>query len=1148
MTDSVVLGVGAAAGRGARGERKLVTMLFADLAGYTALAETLDPEEVYGFLRPTMAELQAIVESYGGTVPQVQGDGFMAIFGVPVAHEDDAERAVRAALVVRDRVSILNRDRSGIQLPEVHSGVNSGEVMVAPSDEPAGFTVVGDTVNTAARLASLAAAGHILVDQTTRARTRGVIRYGPRRLRTAKGKAEPLVTFEALALAQRATPTRGRTFVDRYEVLAVLGEELEQTERDGRGRVLVVTGEPGIGKSRLARELGHSLPPERFLVGRCVPFGARPLLSAMAEAVAAAVGLAPGRSPSTARRAIDKAARRIGAGERPAALAADLRALVGLDGEVPRSDRDAARVARLVLEDLARAGPVVIVLDDLQWADRALVELLVDAHRNPWPAPVLILGLSRMRVPGLPATALPGLDADSMRALAEILLGGGGSTEAAGVPLARANGNALFLEEMLEMLVGSGALRQQDGSWQVVDRGIAGDVPQTIRLLIAARLDTLPAEQKELLQDASVCGTTTWDALLGQVSDVADRRAVLRALVARGLLHRHPTSSIPDTDEYEWKHALIRDVAYGSLPKAVRAERHAQIASWFRATARAGDEPVASIASHYELAWELSVSKTGPAPDPEVVRLAAEYLTRWAEQTFVWQARAAEPLFRRAVRAIEAAGADADVGVAARASLGLAEALIEMGQHAEAIAQGTRARQLAERARDGDLMARALLALGRSESDGGRLDQARSLLEGARQRFEVVGDLRGQGWAVHRLSETWALTDMDRELDDLRTAYRLFADAGDRFGRAVVANDLAYILSIDGGPEFHQWYEEARRLVEGDGDLRSRASLMRTWGHYCYSAGRFTEAIEAAQACRPVSAEAGDRYTESDALLIRALASAHAGDPAVATSLAREAGAIGNGLESVRIPALARLAVARAEIRSGRPAAGARAFRQAREAIREHAIDVMHGDLAETAAMLVLDRGQWDRVEPAATALGAALEVLPMRLWTPVPDLVRGRGLLGAGRPAEALMAFDQAVAAAQDADAGGTLALALAYATQAALLSGRRVDQVPSHESPVTDAEVAAVVAETAGVAALVREDPRSAVVALDAAVDRWERFGSTSWLARSLSLRASAQRAIGDRARAAASTGRATATMDAVGMPLRSRGSVELPLGERG
>jgi class 3 adenylate cyclase/tetratricopeptide (TPR) repeat protein len=1119
-------------------------MLFADLAGYTALAETLDPEEVYGFLRPTMAELQTIVEFYGGTVPQMLGDGFMAIFGVPVAHEDDAERAVRAALEVRDRVRVLNRKRSGIQVPEIHAGVNSGEVMVAPSDETAGFTVIGDTVNVAARLSGLAAGGHILVGEATRNRTSEAIRYGPRRLRKAKGKAEALVTFEALAVAERAPPAPGRAFVDRYDMLAMLGRELHQTELDGRGRVLMVTGEPGIGKSRLALELGSSLPADRFLLGRCPPFGARPLLSALAEAVGAALGLAPGTSVSMARAAIDTAARRIGRGQHPAALAADLRALLAIDDDVPRSDRDAARAARLVLEDRARAGPVVVVLDDLQWADRALVELLADAYRNPWPAPVLILGLSRARVPGLPSTPLPGLDDGSMRVLAEILLGSDGSTEAAGVPVSRANGNALFLEEMVEMLVESGAIRAHGGSWRIVDPSVTSDVPQTIRLLIAARLDALPPEQKELLQDASVCGTVTWDALLAVVSDVADRRGALRALVSRGLLRRNQPSTVPDTEEYEWKHALIRDVAYGALPKALRAARHTQIAEWLRSTARAGREPVAAIAYHYELAWELALSKTDPVPDTMGGRLAAEYLTRWAEQTFVRQARAAEPLFRRALRVTDAAGSAADVETAARASLGLAEALIEMGSHPEAIDRAMQARRLADRAGDGNLGARALLALGRAENDAGRLRRARSLLEAARQRFEAVGDLRGQGWALHRLSETWEWADLAREVNDLRGAYAIFARARDRFGRAVVANDLAYILSVEGDAQFHRWYQQARRLVEGEGDLRSRASLLRTWAHYCYSAGRFTEAIEGAEACRPVAAEAGDRYTESDALVFGALAGARAGDPAIAVSLAREAGLIGNGLGSVRIPALARLAIARAEVRRGRPVAATRALRQARAAIDQHGVRVMHGDLTETEAMVALDRGQWEPAESSAQALRAALHAVPMRLWTPLPALIRGRALLGVARPDEAAAAFHEAVLAAEEAEADGALALAKAYAAQALLLAGRRAGRIPSHAAVISDAEVAAVVVETAGIAALLRDDPRAAVTALDTAVERWERFGSTSWLARALSLRAAALRAAGDRAPAAASMARARATMDAVGMPARSRAGIEHPL----
>jgi hypothetical protein len=217
----------------------------------------------------------------------------MAVFGVPVAHEDDAERAVRAALACRDHVRSLNVGRSGLQFPQVHAGVNSGEVMVAP-DATDGFAVIGDTVNTASRLGDLAAAGQILVDQTTKERTAAGIRYArPRRLR-AKGKAEPLATYEALGIAPPVVPaTPARGFVDRTDVLARLGRELALTEQDGRSRALVVAGEPGIGKTRLAQEFGNSFAPERFFIGRCSPFGDQGRLWPLAQVVGGAIGIAP---------------------------------------------------------------------------------------------------------------------------------------------------------------------------------------------------------------------------------------------------------------------------------------------------------------------------------------------------------------------------------------------------------------------------------------------------------------------------------------------------------------------------------------------------------------------------------------------------------------------------------------------------------------------------------------------------------------------------------------------------------------------------------------------------------------------------------------------------------------------------------------
>ena len=830
-------------------------------------------------------------------------------------------------------------------------------------------------------------------------------------------------------------------------MFGLLGRELELTEHRGHSRVLAVVGEPGIGKSRLAVELGHSLPAERFLVGRCVPFGDRPPFAAIGDAVAQAIGLQPGADRAATSAAVETTVRRIG--DRAAtALAADLRTLLGAEPlDEVRSDRDAVRAARLVLEDLAREGTVAVVLDDLQWADRSLRDLLADLHRDPWPAPVFVLGLSRERVTGVPMAALPGLDRPSMRHLAAAMLGDDGSGEAVTVPVARANGNALFLEEMLGMLIETGAVRHADGGWHVVDPGALRQVPTSIRLLIAARLDALPPDEKQVLLDAAVCGAVAWDEVLVALCHVEDVRASIDGLLARDLLHPTADATVPGATAYGWKHALIRDVAYDAIPKAVRAERHVEIARWLRGAAPRGREPVAAIGVHYERAWEL----TRRGADADATRAAAEvaatYLTRSAEQMFRRQARAAAPLYRRALRAADEA---ADDLVVARAAVGLAEVLVEMGEHPEAIEQASRAQRLAERAGDRHLAALAMLALGRSESDAGRMRRARTVLEEARSRFEAEGDLRGQGWALHRLSETWGWADFERELGDLREAYGLFTSARDRFGREVVAHDLAYILSVEGGPEFRRWYRQAERLTEDEGDLRAQALLLRTWGGFTYAAGRFSEAAEVMGRCRPLAVDAGDRYAEADALVIGALARVNVDAPAAVEELVRDAMALGRELGSVRTPTLAKLAGARAAVRAGRPDVGARQLRAAREAVRTRRIKVMAGDVAEAGAMFALDRGAWSAAIDAARELAAALRAVPMSLWNPVPSLIRGRALLGAGRAGDALPVLDQAVAAARASSADGTLALARVYRVQAGLLAGRRPRAVPASASSI--------------------------------------------------------------------------------------------------
>jgi class 3 adenylate cyclase/tetratricopeptide (TPR) repeat protein len=834
-------------------ERKLVTLVFADLSGFTALASSLDPEEVYAVVRPGLVAMQRLVEEHGGTVPQVMGDGFMAVFGVPTAHEDDAERAVRAALAVRDHARALRRAAgrgAGIRFPEVHAGVNSGEVMVAPSTEPSGFAILGDTVNVAARLADLARPGVVLVAEPTVRRTGHAIRFGASRAYRAKGKPRPVVAFEAIEArsalpAGRATPVVSGSFVNRELELDALEQALGEAIRERRSTVLVVTAEPGAGKTRLATEFTGRRPDTIVLAGRCTPYGQRLPLSPLAGAVQALIGLPADAPAAVADREVRRLADRVAGSRRAGDLVRGLKLLLGtVDPQAVRDPSGAAweasLAARAVVEGLAREGPVVTVVDDLHWADAQLLELLRTTSADPWSGPVLLLGLSRPEAfeasDALPTLELGALPEQRLRELGELALGPGAPGQVLERIAARASGNPLFLEESLSMLVESGALVRQGGAWVVADPGLLDRVPATIRTLIAARLDGLPPEERRVLGNAAVSGEAVWDRLLEAMSGGADLRQVLKRLVQRGLLQQRPHSPVPGAEEYGFRHVLIREVAYASIPRRDRSGLHLQVATWLREAAGLPEEPLAELAHHYELAWRLRHSSAAGTADPALARLAAEHLERWADRTLTYQARLASSLYQRAIEAA-AASTGEDPGLAIRTSLGRAESLIELGRHQEATEPANAARDLARRSGDGHLEARALLALGRIESDVGDDEVARRLLGQALSSFESVGDLGGQAWAKHRLSEVLGRADYALEIEHLREAYRLFERAGDRWGLAVAAQDLAYLLTTVGGEEFHRWYGQARRLAGSESDLRSRAALLRTWGTSATTAG-----------------------------------------------------------------------------------------------------------------------------------------------------------------------------------------------------------------------------------------------------------------------------------------------------------------------
>ena len=666
-----------------RGERKLVTLLFTDLTGYTALAASLDPEEVFSFIRPTLADLQRVVEDHGGTVPQVQGDGFMAVFGVPVAHEDDAERAVRAALAVRERIRELNEGRSGLSIPEVHSGVNSGEVMVGPAPEASGIAVVGDVVNTASRLADLAPPGTVLVEERTWRRTRHAIRYGRRGAYIAKGKSEPVVAYEARAPrtsfpAGRASPLIGAEFVDREAQLERLSAEFLAVRKDRRARVVIVSGEAGAGKTRLASEFTKRHPDALVLAGRSTAYGTQVALSPLASAIGEIAGVAPGsatpsgrrrskRSPNACRPATTRVTWR--EASRSSSVSASVRRAT------VRGTGDALDAARTVLEGLARERPVVVLLDDLHRADPAVVDALGSFRSHPGPGRSSWSASPDGVAASLKAQTRVELDAtpdDAMGELASLALGRKAFTPALRRVVTRAGGNPLFLEESLSMLVEAGALVSTATGWFVADPQMSIRVPTTVRAMIAARLDGLPRTR------SGCCSVPPCrESSRGIASSSGWRRGRYPQSAAKHGVPRPPAPAPglagERSNEFIFKHALIRDVAYGSLPRGERARLHLDVAAWLLSDADTPREPVDDLADPLRGGVAAVSLEDRGAGSGGVGPIPALYLGRWAEETMARQALLAESLYARALEVGDEAPGEVDPELRARHAIGRAE-------------------------------------------------------------------------------------------------------------------------------------------------------------------------------------------------------------------------------------------------------------------------------------------------------------------------------------------------------------------------------------------------------------------------------------------------------------------------------------------
>ena len=601
-------------------ERRVVTTLFADLAGFTRRSESLDVEDVEGFLDPYFAVLREEVERTGGLIAKFTGDGVMALFGALVAHEDDPERAVRCGLAICERVGDLAGDL------HVRVGITTGEAMVTlPSDGRP--DAIGDAINTAARLEAASPIDGVLVDGWTYRATRRQITYQEHEPIAAKGKSRPVEVWVAQAPIS-IIPERLRDqlpIVGRDAETDALRAAFERSWREPSAQLVSIIGAPGIGKTRLVEELYAYVAELPELItwrrGRSLAYGEGVSFWALGEIVKSEAGILESDSREVATQKLRAAVNSLGFEARDREwVARHLGPLVGLQAATSGSDGsrvEAFAAWRRFLEALAEAGPTVLVFEDIHWADDSLLDFIELLGDHAGAVPLLIVCTARPelleRRPGwaggkTSATTVsltPLSDEQTTRLI-------GGLLNQALLPanvqqplLAQASGNPLYAQEYVRMLQDREVLVPGEGGWELA--GQITDRPETIHGIIAARLDTLTAEEKSLLQDAAVIGRTAW---LGAVCALTARNPreaddLLHGLERKQLVLRARRSSIQGETEFTFGHELTKDVAYSQIRRAHRAQKHEAAAAWMEQLAGQRDDKAELLADHYTQALAL---------------------------------------------------------------------------------------------------------------------------------------------------------------------------------------------------------------------------------------------------------------------------------------------------------------------------------------------------------------------------------------------------------------------------------------------------------------------------------------------------------------------------------------------------------------
>jgi class 3 adenylate cyclase/tetratricopeptide (TPR) repeat protein len=843
-------------------ERKLATVLFVDLVDSSSLVAASDPEIVSRRVSRFFEQVSHCIETHGGMVEKFAGDAVMAAFGIPTAHEDDAERAVRAALAIRDAVAELEL--------ESRMGIESGEVVTEDRDST---FATGEAVNLAARLQQGAEPGQILVGPGAHRLTLGrveVEEIGPVQVR---GREEPVWAWAALAADGRAPARVAVTpLVGREHELELLQNTYARALQNRRAHLFTVYGEPGVGKSRLANEFLASLENATILTGRSLPYGESITYWPVAEMVKGAAGIADDDPLDVAVEKLRECC--------PAEAVADLLGLAtgvleAVHGE--RSQQEIAWAAREWAQLMAQTQPLVLVFEDIHWAEDPLLELI--EHLTDWvrEGPLLILCLARPelldiragwgggRVRATSIELEPLGETESEELIDALTEDGTLSPETRQTLLDKTEGNPLFLEETVLLV-------------EELGEAGAAQIPDTLQALIAARIDRLPPASKSVLQRASVIGRNFWGGAIAHFDPEADVEEALDDLLLRDLVVGQTQSSLSGESAYRFKHVLIRDVAYASLSKSERAKHHASFAGWLRE--RAGDELLEIRAHHLDHAASLLAELDG-APPADLALEAAAALHEAGRRAL---AREANQAARHSLlRAVELDSTLERRYLAAKAAWRLDD-LPVVAREMEAV------RVEAVRAGDRGIEGRALTALAdvtlMREADPPRArelgDQALAALD------ETDPAARFTALRVRANAAYWVgdLTDHDHYMSEALAVARR-AGRKDLESIAVLARADTHRAKLE-LEEARTLLAEALELAEETGAIASRGRALLTLARISLLKGHLEQAEEAAEEAKRLFSEAGAVWAVARALNLGAWATWWSGDLAKAEKRFRE--------------------------------------------------------------------------------------------------------------------------------------------------------------------------------------------------------------------------------------------------------------------